>query len=72
MDNGAAIKRGQERDAATDFWEITLEIDIYAIEKANTGRTWGFLRQVPRLCFTHVERVANLSLDDHYREDRFE
>lgn len=37
---------------------------------ADPGMDVGFLPQVPRLCFTHVERVANLSLD-HYRENRF-
>lgn len=59
MDNGAAIKRGAKNWSCDWFLEITaLEIDsppLYAVEKAITGWTWGFLRQVPRLCFTHVE-----------------
>lgn len=60
MDNGAAIKRGQERDAATDFWEITGEhwklISMPLKKRTRDGRGVFFAK-----CHDYVSRTSNVS-----------
>lgn len=60
MDNGAAIKRGQERDAATDFWEITAEhwklISMPLKKRTRDGRGVFFAK-----CHDYVSRTSNVS-----------
>lgn len=60
MDNGAAIKRGQERDAATDFWEITAEhwkLISMPLKKRTRDERGVFFAK----CHDYVSRTSNVS-----------